>query len=200
MLMDSPTRLAITLAAILAIAGIAAGQQKAMLALPDQFERPQDIAQFRGGVLVVLYGDKDGMPANKGLGEKLHVQYHPTARGKSGAEWHRAPVTPLPGLKEGEHSPEVKVLPVVCFGRMPEAVRGIIRNRVRKDSPDSPVLLDFEGRMKEQFGLKEGVPNLAVIDAAGRVCFRAAGGLDADGYAKLVKLIDALRKEAAEGK
>jgi hypothetical protein len=190
----------LAIASCLAISSGAGAQQKASLTLPDQFERAQDIAQFRGGVLVILYGDKDGMPANKGLGEKLHVQYHPAARGKSGAEWHKAPVTPLPGLREGQRSPEVKVLPVVCFGRMPEAVRGIIRNRVRKESPESPVLLDFEGKTREQFGLKESVPNLAVLDAAGRVRFRAAGGLDADGYAKLVQTIDALRKEAVEGK
>jgi hypothetical protein len=169
---------------------------KATLTLPDQFERKQDIAQFRGDVLVILYGDKDGMPANKGLGEKLQLHYHPGAKDLPSTQAHRAPVSPLPGLKEGQRTPDVKVLPVVCFGKTAEVVKNIIRNRVRKESPEAPVLLDFEGKMVQQFGLKEGRPNLMVIDAAGIVRFKNAGELDAAGYAKLLETIDALRKEA----
>lgn len=144
---------------------------KPALVLPDQFERTQDIAQFRGGVVVVLYGDRDGMPANKGLGEKLHARY--------GAA----------------KAPAVKVLPVVCLGAMPEPLKRIVRNRVKKESPDSIVLLDFEGKTKGQLGLKEGVPNLAVLDAKGNVRMKHAGELDAAGYTKLLETIDALRKE-----
>jgi hypothetical protein len=173
---------------------------KAVLSLPDQFERKHDIAQFRGDVLVILYGDKDGMPANKGLGQRLQLHYHPGAKDLPPTQAHRAPVSPLPGLKEGQRSPDVKVLAVVCFGKTPEAIKNIIRNRVRKESPESPVLLDFEGKTSAQFGLKEGKPNLAVIDATGQVRLTSAGELDAAAYTKLTETIDSLRKEAVGSK
>jgi hypothetical protein len=177
------------------ISGVANCQTppKAMLALPDQFERKQDIAQFQGDVLVILYGDKDGMPANKGLGEKLQLQYHPPVEGVAA---NKLPVTPLPGLKEGQRSPDVHVLPVVCLGNSPSPIKNFIRSRIKKEAGESPVLLDFEGKMKAHFGLKEGQPNLVVIDASGRVRMKLAGELDAASYAKLLETIDVLRKEA----
>jgi hypothetical protein len=170
---------------------------KAVLILEDQFERKQDIAQFRGNVLVVLYGDKDGMPANKGLGEKLHVHYHPAAKGLPPAQAAKAPVVPLKGVPEGKPSPDVRILPVACIGKVPEVVKGIIRGRVKKEASESMVLLDFETKMKDQFGLKEGQPNLVVIDAQGRVRMKMAGELTDDNYRQLIQSLDYLRKEAA---
>lgn len=170
---------------------------KAVLVLEDQFERKQDIAQFRGSVLVVLYGDKDGMPANKGLGEKLHVHYHPTAKGLPPAQAAKAPVVPLSGVPDGKVSPDVRILPVACIGKVPDVVKNIIRGRVKKEASESMVLLDFETKMKDQFGLKEGQPNLVVIDAQGRVRMKMAGELSDDNYRQLIKSLDYLRKEAA---
>lgn len=187
-------------AAVTLTAPLAAEPQKPTLSLPDQFERKHDLAQWRGDVLVILYGDRDGMPANKGLGEKIQLHYHPGASDLPPTQAHRAPVSPLPGLKDGQRSPDVKVVPIVCFGRTPAAIKAIIRSRVRKESPESPVLLDFEGKTAGQFGLKEDEPNLAVIDAAGQLRMRSAGELDAGAYAKLLALIDALRKEAVTAK
>jgi hypothetical protein len=169
---------------------------KAMLVLDDQFERKQDIAQFEGQVLIMLYGDREGMPANKGLGEKLHVYYHPTAKGQLPADANKAPVTPLPGLPEGAVSPNVRVLPVACIGKVPDLFKNIIRSRVKKEAPDTLVLLDFEDKMKEQFGMKEGEPNLLVVDAKGRVRMKIAGELDEATYDKLLRGVDYLRKEA----
>jgi hypothetical protein len=173
---------------------------KAMLVLEDQFERKQDIAQFRGSVLVILYGDKDGMPANKGLGEKLHLHYHPTAKGLPPGQAAKAPVVPLTGIPEGKLSPDVRVLPVACIGKVPDVVKGIIRSRVKKEAAESVVLLDFETKMKDQFGVKEGQPNLVVIDAQGRVRMKMAGEPDENNYKQLLQAVDFLRKEAAGAK
>jgi hypothetical protein len=170
---------------------------KATLVLEDQFERKQDIAQFRGNVLVILYGDKDGMPANKGLGEKLHVHYHPAAKGLPTGQAAKAPVAPLTGIPEGKPSPDVRVLPVACIGKVPDVVKGIIRSRVKKEAADSLVLLDFETKTKDQFGLKEGQPNLVIIDAQGRVRMKMSGEPDEKNYQQLIQAVDFLRKEAA---
>ena len=170
---------------------------KAELVLEDPSERKQDIAQFRGSVLVLLYGDKDGMAANKSLGEKLHVHYHPTAKGLPPGQAMKAPVSPVPGISNGQASPDVRVVPVACIGKVPDVVKSIIRGRIKKEAAETGVLLDFENKMKEQFGLKEGQPNLVVIDAQGRVRMKIGGELDEQNYAQLLQAVDFLRKEAA---
>ncbi|MCE9531154.1 MAG: hypothetical protein K8T89_08525 [Planctomycetes bacterium] len=171
---------------------------KAVLTLEDQFEKKQDISQFRGDVVVILYGDREGMPANRGLGEKLHVHYHPTAKGSPPAQANKAPVVALPGVREGVRSPDVRVLPIACIGKVPEVVKNLIRARVKKESPETLVLLDFEGKMQSQFGMKEGMSNLVVLDALGRVRLRSTGELDAAKFTKLTQAIDSLRQEAAD--
>lgn len=171
---------------------------KAMLSLEDQFERKQDIAQYRGDVVVILYSDKGGSPACKELGEQLHVHYHPTAKGLTPGEASKAPVTPVAGLKEGARSPEVRVVPVACIGKAPDLIKNYLRGRIKKEAPDSIVLLDFENKMKTQFGLKEGEPNLIVVDSLGRLRMKVAGDVDVLNYLRVVQAIDILRKEAAE--
>jgi hypothetical protein len=170
---------------------------KATLVLEDQFERKQDIAQFRGDVLVLLYGDRSGSSANRALGETLHVRYHPSAKGKSPAEAAKAPATPVPDLKEGMRSPDVRVVPVACIDKAPDVMKPFIRGRFKKDAPDTVVLLDFDNKMKEQFGMREGEPNLVVIDALGRVRMKVGGELDQITYTRLLQAVDYLRREGA---
>lgn len=165
------------------------------LALEDQFERKHDIGQFRGNVLVLVFGDREAATANRALGEKLHVYYHPMAKGKPPGEAARAPVIPVPNLREGERSPDVRVVPVACVGKVPGPVKHFIRGAFKKDAPETAVLLDFENKMKDQFGLRAGEPNLVVIDGAGRLRLKMAGELDQDAYGRLLQAIDYLRKE-----
>ena len=84
------------------------------LALEDQFGRPQSLAAMRGRVVVYVYGDRKGTDASRTFGEQLHVLFHPTAKGKSGAEARTAPVSPLPNVPAGQPSPEVLIVPVAC--------------------------------------------------------------------------------------
>ncbi len=165
------------------------------LALEDQFERKYDVGQYRGNVLVLVFGDREAAAANRALGESLHVRYHPSAKGKTPGEAARAPVIPVPDLKEGERSPDVRVVPVACIGMAPGPVRYFIRGAFKKDAPETAVLLDFENKMKDQFGLRAGEPNLVVIDGAGRLRLKMAGELNQDAYGRLLHAIDYLRKE-----
>ena len=167
----------------------------AKLTLEDQFERTHDLTDYVGDIVVLLYGDRQGMPANKELGEKLYIHYHPQAKGQSPAQAARVPVTPLPDLPEGKRSPDVKIVPVTCFSKAGNVFKSVIRNQVKKNAPETAVWLDFDDKTKEQFGLTPGVPNLAIIDGQGRVRYRSAGELDAKGYSRLLEAIDLLRKE-----
>jgi hypothetical protein len=168
------------------------------LSLPDQYEKTQELANHRGDVVVLLYGDRKGIAANKELGEQLHVQFHPTAKGQPPAKAAKAPVIPLDDLPEEKRSPDVKVIPVACIGKVPNVVKGVIRSQIKKEAPETPVWLDFEESMKETFGMKASEPNLVVIDAKGRLRFRATGVLDEKSYARLVEVVSYLRKEAVE--
>jgi hypothetical protein len=111
------------------------------------------------------------------------------------AEASKAPVIPLDGLPEGARSPDVRVLPVACVGKVPDLVKTIIRGRFKKEVPDTVVLLDFENKMKDQFGQKEGEPNLLLIDKQGRLRMKVDGELDAPTYEKLIKAAEYLRAE-----
>jgi len=167
------------------------------LTLPDQFEQKHDIAQYRGHVVVLLYGDRAGMPSNRELGEKLHVDFHPAAKGLPPGQAHRVPPRPLPNLPADKVTPDVFVIPVAVIGKVPKLVQNLIRGQVKNGAPEVPVWLDFEDRMKQNFGLTEGVPNMVVIDGWGRVRFQAAGMLDAAKYQRMAQVVEYLRNEVA---
>jgi hypothetical protein len=165
------------------------------LSLEDQFERRQDLKQFRGNVVVLMFGDRTGMKSSRELGERLHVQFHPDAKGQSPEKAINAPVIPVSNSTPQMRQPDVKMIPVACIGKVPGVVQTVIRNQFKKEVSVSPVWLDFNDTMKDTFGMQSGEPNLVVIDAQGRLRFRAAGKLDEKTYARLVQVIDYLRKE-----
>jgi hypothetical protein len=190
---------------ILALAGAARGQTPparpappVALAMEDQFEQPHSVAAHKGDVLVLIYGDRQSADVNRALGEQLHVHFHPAARGLPPEQARKAPVRPVPGQSQGAPAPDVLAVPVACVGKVPAPVRSWIRFQMRSGSPDVPVWLDFQGQMKQQFGLAEGMPNLVVIDAAGRPRFTASGQLTPERFGQLTKAIEDLRREAAQ--
>jgi hypothetical protein len=168
--------------------------------MEDQFERSHNLAALglRGNVAVLVFGDRESATADRLLGEQLHVSFHPTARGMPPAQARQAPVRPLPGLPEGARSPEVHVVPIACVGNVPNVVRSVIRGQVRSSSPDVPVWLDFQDQMKGQLGVAAGVPNVAVVDAAGHLRYTASGHLTTEQFNQLVAAIEGLRREAAQ--
>lgn len=183
---------ALTLSAIAGATGVVVPQ----LAMEDQFEKKQDVKDYRGKVLVLIYGDRASADANKALGERLHVQFHPTAKGQPPAKARTAPVAPVAGAPAGQAGPDVAAVPVACVGAVPALVQRLIRSQVKSGSPEVPVWLDFADAMKKQFPFKPGVPNVVVLDAEGRYRYAAAGAPTEAGLAKLVGTIEALRREA----
>lgn len=167
------------------------------LILEDQFERRQDVAGYRGEVVVLVYGDRKGTDHCRELGEKLHVLFHPTAVGQTPAKARTAPVAPLQGVPPGGRSPDVVIVPVACAGNVPGVVKDFIRSGVKKASPDVPVWLDFGGVMEKEFTLRAGEPNIAVVDAHGRLRFKVNGTPDQPTITRMLQVIQNLRAEAA---
>ncbi len=174
-----------------------ADAKAAKLELEDQFGRKQDVATFRGDVVVLVYGDRKANEACKEFGEKLHVLFHPTAAGLPPGKARTAPVAPLDGVAAGGRSPDVFIVPVAAAGKVPVVVKDLIRSQVKSACPDVPVWLDFTGTMEKNYGLRAGQPNVVVFDAAGRVRLKIAGTPDQAANEKLLQTVQNLRAEAA---
>jgi hypothetical protein len=167
------------------------------LALEDQFERKQSLADHRGKIVIVVFGDRKGTESSRELGSKLHVLFHPSAEGQPPEKARKAPVAPLPGVPAGVPSPDVTVIPVAVAGKVPDLVKGLIRSSLRKDAAELPVWLDFGTAMTDQFGIKEGEPNLVLIDSKGRLRLKLNGMPDKAGFEKVLQMTQNLRAEAA---
>ncbi len=173
-----------------------ANDKPADLVLEDQFDRKADLAELRGQVVIVVYGDRKATEACRKIGESLHVCWHPTAKGQTPAKAQTAPVVPLENLKAGQISPNVVVVPVACCGKVPGPIRIPIRSQIAKASPDAVVWLDFGDTLKMQYGQATGEPNVLVFDATGRLRMKINGTLDQDATDKLIRSVQTLRFEA----
>jgi hypothetical protein len=170
--------------------------QPVSLSLEDQFNRKADLADLRGHVVILVYGDKDAKDTCRQLGESLHVCWHPDAKGQPPAKAQAAPVAPLENLKAGQVSTNVLVMPVACCGKVPAFVHKVICNDIAKKSPDVVVWLDFADSMKGMFGLTPNQANLVVFDAAGNLQMKINGNPDQSKMDKLVKVVQDLRYDA----
>lgn len=172
--------------------------QAVSLTLENQFNQRAGLADYRGAVVVLVYGDRKASTPCRTLGTQLHVCWHPDAQGQTPAKALNAPVVGLPGLQPGQASPDVRVIPVACCGKVPGPIRAMVRGQIAKGSPDVPVWLDFTDTMKAAFGMAAGEPNVVVFDAAGRLRAKANGALDQAALDRLTKKVQELRYEAVK--
>ena len=190
--------LSVTTVLLLTGIGFAADPPKVSdLAMEDQFEAKNSVADHKGKVLILVYGDRDGIDASRELGSKLHMLFHPSAEGKSAKEAKAAPVAALEGVEKGKPSPDVAVVPVACCGKVPDVVKGFVRGGLKKDAADTAVWLDFGTTMKDKFGMTAKEPNLVVIDAQGRLRLKVNGTPDKETLQKVLQTAQNLRAEAA---
>lgn len=180
------------------LSGTAFGETPAppvKLSMLDQFDQKHDMRDYRGDVVILMYGDRKATDSNKELGEKLHIHYHPTAKGMKPADARKAPVSAIEGATR---SPNVHVIPVACTGPIPEVVMGLVKREVKKASPDVPLWFDTNNTLKDAYGMRDGEPNLIVVDAEGRMRFRVLGEASAKTQARLIEVVDYLRTEAGK--
>jgi hypothetical protein len=168
------------------------------LMMEDQFDRKTNLADLRGNVVILVYGDRKGTEVCRTLGEQLHVCWHPSAKGLPPAKAQAAPVISVNGLKPGQVAPNVIVVPVACCGKVPAAIRPTINKQIAKGSPEVVVWLDYTNAMKDLFGLTAGQTNLVVIDTVGRARMKLNGLIDQPTMDKLVQTVQAVRAEAAK--
>jgi hypothetical protein len=130
------------------------------------------------------------------LGRTLHTRFHPTAEGAEPKAWSTQPVVGLPNWPAGLPVPDVKVIPVACVPEVPKALHGMVRRRLKQESPVVPVWLDFEDVMRPSFGMVPDEPNVLLIDTRGMAQGVVSGHLDQRKLDEVAALIDDLRKQA----
>ena len=161
--------------------------------LEDQFRNRHETARLRGDVVVLVYAERYGAEAAVDLGRRLHLRFHPTAATAPPEEWSRQPVIAPVGWPAGARVPDVHVVPVACVPEVPKPLQAVARSRLRRESPDISVWLDFEDDLKRAFGMVDGAPNTAVVDTAGIPRGVVPGVPDERRFEELVAFIDGLR-------
>jgi hypothetical protein len=173
------------------------GQERVVnIVMGDQFNNRVETAQLRGDVVVLVYAGRHGAEAAMELGRTLHTRFHPTADGAEPKAWSTQPVVGVAGWPAGQPVPDVKVIPVACVPEVPKALHGLVRRRLKQESPVVPVWLDFEDVMRPSFGMVPDEPNVLLIDTHGLAQGVISGHLDQRKLDEVAALIDDLRKRA----
>lgn len=163
------------------------------LVLEDQFKNRHETGRLRGDVIVIVYAERHGAAAAVDLGRRLHLRFHPTAATAPAEQWATQPVVAPVGWPDGSRPPDVHVVPVACVPDVPRPLHAVARSRLRKESPDVSVWLDFDDCLRRSFGMVEETPNTAVIDTAGIPRGVVPGVPDERRFEELVTFIDQLR-------
>lgn len=187
----------VTLLAAAILPAVGRGQERPVnVVMGDQFSNRVETAQLRGDVVVLVYAGRHGAEAAMELGRTLHTRFHPTAEGAEPKAWSTQPVVGLAGWPAGLPVPDVKVIPVACVPEVPKALHGMVRRRLKQESPVVPVWLDFEDVMRPSFGMVPDEPNVLLIDTRGMAQGVISGHLDQRKLDEVAALIDDLRKRA----
>ena len=191
----SLSAMALVATALLPVVGH--GQERPVnVVMQDQFANRCETAAMRGDVVVLVYAGRHGAEAAMELGRTLHTRFHPTADGAEPKAWSTQPVVGVAGWPTGAPVPDVKVIPVACVPEVPKALHGMVRRRLKAESPVVPVWLDFEDVMRPSFGMVPDEPNVLLIDTRGMAQGVISGHLDQGKLEQVVALIDDLRKRA----
>lgn len=166
------------------------------VAMEDQFRNRHDTATMQGDVIVLVYAERSGAEASQALGRKLHVRFHPTAEKVPARESAAQPVIGIAGWPAGVRVPDVRVMAVACLSEIPAPFHMLARSQFRSNSPHLPVWMDFGGTMKQSFGMVAGVPNVVIIDTAGRLHAVENGRFDDARIERLAATIERLRHES----
>lgn len=164
--------------------------------LRDQFGAEHAVGGISDGVTVVVYGDRKAAETSRTFGTALHVLFHPSAAGKPPAEARLAPVRPMRGPQITGGPPEanfppVRVVAAASAAGVPGPIKSVIAYQLRRAAPDTPVLLDWNGDLKQRFGLTAGEPNAVIIAADGTGYAIDVRGAEASGRVECV--VEALR-------
>lgn len=139
----------------------------ALLELRDQYNTPQRLAFPATHVVILAIADE---------------------RGSAQVNDWLAPLT-------RRYAERVRFCGLADVSNVPAVLRGTVRKRFR-ETRKYPVMMDWSGRARAQFGAEREVANILLLDRRGVIVERFAGRAD---DRALARLCDALDKALAPG-
>jgi hypothetical protein len=151
----------------LAVLIVTVGQPVGPLALVDQYEHAWQLSEWRGSVVLLIAGDREGSKFNGAWGRAARARY----------------------------KKEINIAFVAHLTSVPFFMHGFVRSKfVSTDPahPNGPILLDWKGAVAQRFGFRDSVSNVYVIDREGVLRYAGAGqALDAE-TVQLFRVLDGL--------
>jgi len=133
--------------------------------LLDQYNKPYNIAQDQGKIILLLASDAEGAKQNKAWVENIDNRYN-----------HRIPIVGIADVRQ-----------------VPRPLKALARKEFKK-TPVS-ILLDWNGDVFISYGLVKKLANIVLIDKKGVVRYMYSGAATATSCAILFREIDKLDNE-----
>jgi hypothetical protein len=133
--------------------------------LKDQNGKVHDFKFPNERVTILAFGDKDGSEQLEGWIRPLYEKYQD----------------------------QIDIHGVAELSSVPAIARGIVRSIIRKKTTYS-VMLDWEGKVSENYKYEKKKANIVIIDKKGTVVVREIGAADATRLEAIYKEIDKLLK------
>jgi len=150
---------------------VTVGNPAGPIVLADQYDREWRLSDDRGRVILLIDGDRDGNKFNSAWGRAVRDRYK-----DAGIE-------------------RLKIAYVAHLSSVPAFMRGFVKGKFISKDPAHPsgrILLDWKGAIAQQFGFRENVSNVYVIDRDGFLRYAGSGqatGADAEA---LFRVLDGL--------
>ena len=133
--------------------------------LLDQYDKPYNIRQGEGSIVVLLASDKEGEPQN--------------------ALWRSA--------IEERYRDKIFLIGIADVRTVPFFLKSRIKNNFRKDN--ARILLDWTGEVFTNYVLAKHASNIVLIDKKGRVRYVTSGEVTIVARETLFKEIDKLLRD-----
>jgi predicted transcriptional regulator len=128
--------------------------QAVPIVLSDQYDHPFQLADLRGSIVVLIVGDRSGSNFMDAWGHALRERYKP------------------------QDYPQLKRVFVANLSSVPGFLHGFVKRKfLAKDPshPASPVLLDWQGAIARNYGFRDNVTNVYVVDRDGIIQYKGSG-------------------------
>lgn len=159
-----------------ALAAWCLGASASQLLLTDQYDHRFQLSDLNGSVVVLIAGDRTGSSFMDFWGRGLRERYKP------------------------KDYPQLKLVFAANLASVPGFLHGFVKRKfIAKDPahPASPVLLDWQGAIAHNYGFRDNLANVYVMDRDGALRYKGAGKGTAADLDPLFHVLDALLAKPA---
>lgn len=138
------------------------------MGLPDQYEQMHEVSFPTPKPVVVTLGDREGSALLSGWVDAISAV----------------------------HGETVLYMGMADLGEVPKAMRSIVRKAIKKETPNFPVLLDWEGAVSAFMKARPGTGNVFIVDTTGTIRAHFAGTVNEGDLARIAEVVKVTIEEA----